>query len=82
LVGKGCFGSVAEHFDDILYQLAFVLKLIVACGFRHILYGDLSLVLLSFGLEPNYFASSGNIGSSIFAFIYFQSAKNAHFSTL
>jgi hypothetical protein len=82
LVGKGCFGPVADHFDDILYQLAFVLKLVVACGFLHFFYGDLSLVLFSFGLEAIYFTSSMNIGSSIFAFIYFQSAKNAHFSTL
>jgi hypothetical protein len=75
LVGRGCFGSLSNHFDDILFQLAFVIKLVVVCGYRHFFYGDLWLVLFSIGFEVIYFTSSVNIGSSMFAFIYYQSEK-------
>jgi hypothetical protein len=74
LVGRGCFGSLSNHFDDILFQLAFVLKLVVACGFRHFFYGDVWLVLFSIGFETKYFTSSVIIGSYVFAFMIYQSA--------
>jgi hypothetical protein len=84
LVDKGCFDSVAvaNHFDDILYQVALVFKLIVEYGFRHFFYGDVWLVLFYFGFEANYFASSVIIGSAVFAFIYYQSEKTHTFQLL